>query len=563
MTDWLADPGGVAVDAQVSETDAGGVVQRDLTPYLIMEGSTVERDSCSETGHLTARLRFRFGDGVDVPEWSAVRFQLRIAVSSKSSASTTGYQLFGLLIPETPRRMADQQPPVWEVDCHDTLTVIAGTAGRTFSVPAGSVGLNVSRILGLASQIRVDPALTAISATTAARQWPIDNQTSYLLAIDHLLEAVGWRPPWTDTAGRLTSAEFVDPATLPATAHIAGNLIGLAATAKDDTYGTPNQAVFVRNTIGHIPSEGAGVYTVNNVSTGPASQQARDGRVVSAVYGVDVASQAALVAYGQRAAMKVFQVPLTVCLATVPRLDLWHRDVVTIDSPDLDFDESDKFIVDKWSLPLNGGLMDVVLAGVGPVAIPPPPAPDTIRPGLVRNLDAYFSPAPSARVIIDWDPPASGAGPFTYQVERDAVVIADDLTVTSWTDATSGAGGLYSVRARNHNGLGTAQNVGPIRVSDMSAVKPSAVQMLQGMRTQLGPPNVVAVVLTWQEPSRGDNTADNPITYDVFRWPSILARDVTVTTYHDNDPPSGSVSYGVRPRNDAGSGPTTSVTVGA
>lgn len=549
---------GIRIDAEVRETDTSGTVLRDLTRYLVLDGSQIERDSCAETGHLTARLRFIFDDGVAIPKWSAVRLALSINIINLDDLTETGFEPFGVLIPESPERVADEDPQIWDVDCHDAMTVIAGTAGRTYSTGGGSIGQNISKILAMANEIQVDPALTAIGGAAEVRQFPIKNSTSFLLGIDHLLESAGWRPAWTDRNGQLTSAAFVDPSTLPAVAHLSGDVIGLGARAKDDTWGTPNQAVFIRDVVGSTPVEGDGIYTINNIDSGPASQNARDGRVVSSSYEVDADSHSALVAYANREAMKVFQVPLTVCMDTIPRTDLWHRDVVTIDSSDLDYDDTDKFIIDSWVLPLDGGLMNVVLAGVGPVAIPPPPDPSSIPPGLVRNLVAYYSPTPTGRIIVDWDAPASGASPFTYRVERDGIVVATNQATTSWADINPVAGSshVYTVRAINANGVGIGSSV--VLTVRPSGTRPTAVRNLAGTRTPLGPPNTIGIVLTWDAPAVGDT----PITYDIFRNNIRVVEDRTTTTWTDRAFPAGSNTYSVRPSNASGSGPTESVTVG-
>ena len=545
-----SDEGGVRIDVQCFETDTAGTELRDMTSYLVQEESRIERDTCASMGHATAHLVFIIPDDAEIPLWGQVRFAVHVKLTSLSTGETTGFQPRGVYLPETPQTMADQSPPMYQVNAHDVLSVIATSAGQSFSVRSGiSVGAAIAKLLTLASTIQADPRLTMISdLVDGDRQWPIEDEQSFLVAIDQLLESAGWRSPWTDPMGVLTSEPWEDPATLAVAAHLEGNAIEMGATAKDDIWGVPNRLIFIRDVVGHTPTMGDGIYVVDNIVDGLASQSARGGRIVPATFRVDVVNHAALVAWGTKVAVSLFHVPDTVCFNTMPRLDVWHRDVVSIESPDLGYTDSDKLLVQKWALPFDGSLMQVVLNGIGVVAIPPPPPPMESPPGRVIGLMVSYVSGLTARVT--WDPPTVGAAPIAYDVLRYGFVVASAISATSFDDTFAPIPGLYipyTVRASNAHGTGPPASVtlGPM------GTPPGIVRNLQASVVSV--PSL-RIRLTWDAPATGDT----PFRYDVFRGIVPISDDLGTTVFVDVNPGTITRAYSVRAQNQTSPGPITS-----
>ena len=97
------------------------------------------------------------------------------------------------------------------------------------------------------------------------------------------------------------------------------------------------------------PVEGDGIYTVNNLATGPASQ-ASLGRVRTKTVFVDAVDQAALVAQVDRIVAEDTAAARTVTLSVDPLPIAGHLDVVRyVDGPDAAVAE-----VTSWEIPLDG-----------------------------------------------------------------------------------------------------------------------------------------------------------------------------------------------------------------
>ena len=177
--------------------------------------------------------------------------------------------------------------------------------------------------------------------------------TSRLEVYSKLLEAIGFDQLTADENGRPASQ----------------SLAVLAAKGIEHTYGAgqgkilragsvepllPTLPNVVRFSARQGPSlgntEGDGLYTVYNQSTGPASIDARGGREVLTLVHVDVDTQDALVAYGDANAQRYFAgggLRFTGQVGFNPRHG--DRDVVGIDLPRLD--ASGTWLVTSWELP--------------------------------------------------------------------------------------------------------------------------------------------------------------------------------------------------------------------
>ena len=180
------------------------------------------------------------------------------------------------------------------------------------------------------------------------------NAASWLDICNDLLDAVGYGPMWVDQDGNYRSEPFTPPEKRPAgwTFDLADqktNLVGPQRTSDQDVWSAPNRWRGVRRGMSVQPVEGDGIYTVNNLATGPASQ-ASLGRVRTKTVFVDAVDQAALVAQVDRIVAEDTAAARTVTLSVDPLPIAGHLDVVRyVDGPDAAVAE-----VTSWEIPLDG-----------------------------------------------------------------------------------------------------------------------------------------------------------------------------------------------------------------
>ena len=390
---------------QVEPATDRHVVVRDLTPWFVPDGSQIERDSCAIQDHATARLNFVFADdelagifGDDEIPWSSMRLRPSMRLVSLDGRGETDWYNLGVFLPETPHRSADENPKSYAVDCHDLIHTLGSATGVTVSVAAGQlIQIQLEELFALQSSsgMLLLPTIPLMFpsripvAFDTQRIWPIDQDVTWLLIIDQMLEAAGWRPPWITADGDLTSDRWRDPLSLDAEMVISdgdASSIALGASNKADTYGVPNRWVFVQ--VVHYVDDPVNVVTRDNISDGPSSQEAR-GRLVTSVQHVDVVDLSALEDFADRAVLADTLPQRTLCLDVAPQPLPWHRSVVEATISDLGLDQ-DKHLIRSWVLPLDGADASLILDGLtftGRVAPPPaPPTPDPPTPTTTNRL---------------------------------------------------------------------------------------------------------------------------------------------------------------------------------
>ena len=371
---------------QVVPSVRGHFEIRDLTPYFSPDGCTIERDNCAGQDHATCRLTFVFTDAevldvFGVPEipWSSMRLRPSMRLVSLDGHGETDWYDLGVFLPETPRRKADENPKVYAVDCHDLISSLALPTAGTF---IGSTGASVVDVLGTLFETATPDGLRLVpeipvrwgypdqrvlpGVLLTVRQWVIGEDTTWLLIIDQLLEMAGWRPPWVDESGTLTSEPWRDPNELPADLTLTttrDSVVALGASNQQNLFGTPNNWVFIRSDFDpeqEAPTvENGGIVVRRNTDRGPSSVQAR-GRVVSSVERVDAIDVAALRAYADRAVTMDVTPARSLCLDVAPQPPPWHRGIVDVTINDLGV-VSERYLVASWSLPLDGGDMSLTM----------------------------------------------------------------------------------------------------------------------------------------------------------------------------------------------------------
>src|SRR4029077_12625555 len=228
-----------------------------------------------------------------------------------------------------------------------------------------------------------DPS-NADRTTVDVLSWPLDTEhttSTWLNVINDLLAAIGYRGLWCDENGNYRADPYVPPAsraieyTLDAgsTDQAAFNdpqyaRHEIVSTAQRlytfDTFNVPNWWRFVQNNTTVAPVEGAGQYTVTDISGGPTSQLII-GRVVKApVQFLDAATQVDLVTQGDAIVAADRNVAETIQVDTAPLPIAGHFDVLGYSDEFIPETSFRKAMAQSWSLPITGGDMTWMLRSI-------------------------------------------------------------------------------------------------------------------------------------------------------------------------------------------------------
>lgn len=275
-----------------------------------------------------------------------------------SDGVTTARWNLGVYVLTTPDTKRGEEPVTWEVQGYDLLHLLQAGPGDTYVVTAGTTYLaavqGVVAASGVGATLRLDGTGQA-TTLSADMVWCLtEDGPSWLRIINDLLASIGYRSLWANHDGELRSAPYSAPASRPVewtfdTSDDATNLVGEERTLTEDVWGRPNWWRFVRKEMATKPTEGAGLYTVQNVSDGPTSQDSL-GRVVRKVVYLDAADQASLVAQGDRIVAEDKQVARRFEIEVDPLPIAAHFDIIEL----RDGGAVDKCQVASWSLPLDG-----------------------------------------------------------------------------------------------------------------------------------------------------------------------------------------------------------------
>lgn len=315
------------------------------------QGGSVSR-SAYATLHGTAQLQI-----ARELAWGAALIRPYMTVTD---GPTTMRFYLGAYFTHTPRTAPEQFPIVYAVDCYDILAALDDPVGDAYAVAAGA------SYLGQIEQILLSRGVLAYhidqSARTATlptdRTWPFDDRTTWLTIVNDLLQAIGYAGIWSDWDGRLRCEPYQTPReraeewtydTDPDTSMLSTNRVVTQELTK-----APNRWVFYQQnrTDGAPPVDGDGRYEYINQFSGQTSVEARGGRTVSRVVGLDVADHAALEASAQRTIDADIQVATHIDAETAPNPLHWHFDVLRMDDPAVG--PPAKVLGKSWTLPLNG-----------------------------------------------------------------------------------------------------------------------------------------------------------------------------------------------------------------
>lgn len=326
----------------------------DISDDLVAAGSKVSHNNIA-TIHGTATLNI-----ARMLTWGAQRARPYMTLTDLDTGLSARWNL-GVYVLATPTRPVGLTPETYQVTGSDKLYLLNGPVGDSYSVASGANVLAAAK----AAITAADPAAVVVfdgSAASAtlpnALTWPLASSTisTWLDVVNGLLKTISYQPVWCDWNGAYRSGPLQDPAVRsPEFAFTADDslttIVGQNRTLTADLWNAPNWWRFVAQNWATTPTEGNGQYTVQNPSSGPASQAAV-GRTVRKVMYLNAADQASLQALGdqQVAADKRVVQSFQVNLGPMPAQ--WHLDVVSY--TDSAAGGSMKVATQSWSLNLDG-----------------------------------------------------------------------------------------------------------------------------------------------------------------------------------------------------------------
>jgi hypothetical protein len=331
----------------------------DISSDLV--GGTISHKN-SATIHGTASLSLS-----RALTWGSDRVRPYMTLTDPATGRSGRWNL-GVYVMATPKAPFGESPATYSVSGSDKLYLLGGPVGDSYSVAAGANVLTAvttaitagSGVSG--SQVILDGTASA-STLPAARVWPLGGSGgsatagfTWLDIVNDLLGMVGYQNLWCDWDGKYRSGPAQDPAvrsseyTFSADDGLA-TLVGPARTVTADLWQAPNWWRFIGQSWASTPAEGNGFYTVQNLSSGPASQQAV-GRVVKKVVYLQAADQASLVNLGNIQVAQDKAVVTSVAVNLAPMPAQWHLDVATyVDSA---VGATMKVATSDWTLDLGG-----------------------------------------------------------------------------------------------------------------------------------------------------------------------------------------------------------------
>ncbi len=346
----------LVVSAGLELLDTSNAFVQDISDKLV--NGTVDRD-CYATVHGSCRLSIQIKLA-----WG--RDRVRPYMTLTDGTVTARFNL-GVYVLTTPHTKRGETPKTYEVQGYDLLHLLQNGPGDTYVANSGTTYLQAVRDVVTASGIGSTILLDGTGGSTTLPNtmvWSLPENVSYLQIINDLLAAIGYNEVWADENGTLRSEPFVAVGTRASewtldTDDVGTNIVHQERTLIEDVWSAPNWWRFVRRNMSTQPTEGAGIYTVQNVNDGPTSQTSLGRTVRRPVEYLEVADHASLVKKGDRIVAEDRQVSREVQMLIDPLPLMGHRDCFTLK----DSAPTEKLVAASWSLPLDGSPGRLVLGG--------------------------------------------------------------------------------------------------------------------------------------------------------------------------------------------------------
>ena len=189
----------------------------------------------------------------------------------------------------------------------------------------------------------------------------MEEKLTWLIVVNDLLAAIGYRGIFSDWDGQLRCEPHVSPKLRsPEWYYDTGaktSMLNPDREMERDFYEIPNRWVAVRSnqTEGTTPIEGNGIYTFVNQNVGETSVDARNGRTITRFLSIDAADQASLQAQAQVSIDADMGLSTKLKVGTHPNPLHWHFDRLLLNDPEIGA------FVDiqgtQWTLELDGTSM--------------------------------------------------------------------------------------------------------------------------------------------------------------------------------------------------------------
>lgn len=271
----------------------------------------------------------------------------------------------------TPQSVVAEEPRTFQVDGFDRTYLLRREVGMDYSVAAGTTYrqalLDTFAAAGLGSGVLIEGS-AADNVLPVTRLWPLvasspdpdqtDTPVTWLRVVNDLLRAINFQAVWADQDGVFRCGLYRPPSSRPVEYTFnadTGTIVGEQRTITGDRFASPNRWVFLQSNRpdgAPAPTEGDGIYTVNLPADDPLSAQQR-GLVWNRVVKYEAASQAALVALGDRRVAGDRAVTTTFNVTTGPFPPAGHYDVFTY--ADTQALGTVRVQAVEWTMPLDGG----------------------------------------------------------------------------------------------------------------------------------------------------------------------------------------------------------------
>lgn len=335
--------------------DGDDNVIKDISDMLVQAKITYSLYASSQF-----TMQIRLGNAANF-SWGVQRVQPYIKIVDEDGNNFTWN--LGVFILGTPNKELGKTTITWDVDCYGKLDVLDTPVGKSYYLSSGSPYVQaVKDILTVLGETRYNisdiKAATVISQT---RTWPLDDgSTTWLLVVNDLLKAINYQGIWVDRDGVYRSDPYIMSKDRTPVwvydANIVNTIVGNERTIVRDFYKAPNRWIFyIQNPETDLPQTGAGYYEVINWDDGDTSVNARGGRTITRVTGMDAASQAELISRGDNIIENDKHVDTKVELTTGINPSHWHMDTVTY--ADTAIGTTEKYSVEAWELDLFSGAM--------------------------------------------------------------------------------------------------------------------------------------------------------------------------------------------------------------
>lgn len=406
----------VAYDAGYELLDGNDNPVYDLSDYLTRAGSYVERD-CNAAVHGSCLLNTEYPHN-----WGVDRVKIYYLIACDSVPLGPIRFDLGIFTLTAPGQQLGTDAPLYPATGYDKLYLLNTPIGDAYNIATGAAVLATARSIILSvtgsSHIIADGVKEAATVADPGLTWSVDDAGSvtWLQVVNALLDLVGYRPLWCDQNGYYRSELYVDPATRPAEAIFGAGDTALSRyldplwrshvvvtdgnrSINRSAWNQPNWWRFIQAGLSFQPTEGAGQYTVQNLTAGPTGQQSA-GRVVKApVQSLQATGQADLQAQGDLIVARQIATAETLPFSTAPWPLAGHFDVMTFADPTLPGQETRRVVAQTWRLPLDGKDMDwstniaqQVDGGLW-VGADPPQVPSTFYPPPTLG-GSYHPPTP-------------------------------------------------------------------------------------------------------------------------------------------------------------------------